>query len=437
MNLIDELTWRGLIHQVTDQDVARKALDGGAAVYIGFDPTAESLHVGSLLQVMLLKHAQRCGNPPIALVGGGTGMIGDPSGKSAERNLLDDATLDRNAAGMRAQLERFLDFDGAVAARMVNNLDWLGGLSLIAFLRDVGKHFSVNAMVQRDSVRNRLESRESGISYTEFSYMLLQAYDFLALWREQGCAGQLGGSDQWGNIVSGIDLIRRHQARTGEQGAGPAFGVTSPLITKRDGSKFGKSEAGNVWLDPERTSPFRFYQFWLNAEDDDVVAYLKYFTFLSQDAIASIAAEHAQAPHRRIAQRRLAELVTDMVHGNDGLALARRATEVLFGGDLEGLTAAMLEDIFDDVPSAELSAADRVADDRGDGWPLKLFLVGPGRPFNSNGEAKKALKAGAMRCNGKRIAGGVGDLLTDDDLIEGRLAVIRHGRKRNFLVRIA
>ncbi len=433
--LIDELRWRGLVHQITDEAIARSALDDGAAVYIGFDPTADSLHVGSLLQLVLLMHAQRHGNLPIAVLGGGTGMIGDPSGKSKERNLLGEADLQRNSDGLRRQFERFLNFEGETAARMINNLDWLGPQPLITFLRDVGKHFSVNAMVQRDSVRTRIEGREAGISFTEFSYMLLQAFDFLVLWRDHGCRGQMGGSDQWGNIVSGIDLIRREISRSTEAGddsaaaKGGAFGITSPLITKRDGSKFGKTEEGNVWLDAEKTSPFRFYQFWINADDADVGDYLRYFTFLSRTAIDGILGEHAQSPHRRVAQRRLANEVTAMVHGDDGLALAQRATEVLFGGDLEGLSAAMLEEIFDSVPSSVLPAMDD------GGWPVRSFLVGDGRPFASNGEAKKALRAGAVRVNNKRLAPDFGALVTPDSLIDGRLAVVRHGRKRTFLVR--
>ncbi len=430
--LLDELRWRGLVHQVTDDAVARKALSEGAAVYIGFDPTADSLHVGSLLQVMLLCHAQRYGCPPIALLGGGTGMIGDPSGKSAERNLLDAQSLQHNAAAIRGQLERFLDFDGSAAATMVNNLKWLKSLDVIGFLRDIGKHFSVNAMVQRDSVRNRIEREGEGISFTEFSYMLLQAYDFYVLWRDHGCRGQMGGSDQWGNIVSGTDLIRRHIARQGADDRQPAFGITSPLVTKRDGSKFGKTEDGNVWLDRNRTSPFRFYQFWINADDVDVGNYLRYFTFLDRTAIDGILGEHAQAPHRRVAQRRLACEVTKMVHGEDSLNLAVRATEVLFGGELQGLSAAMLEEIFDDVPSVQLSSA--ALDEAG--WSLRTFLVGDGRAFGSNSEAKKALKTGAVRLNGQKLQGNVNATVTADTLIDGRLAVVRHGRKRTFLVRV-
>lgn len=431
-NLLDELTWRGLVHQVTDEALVRQATAEGAAVYIGFDPTADSLHVGSLLQVMLLRHAQRYGCRPIAVLGGGTGMIGDPSGKSNERNLLDKDALQRNADGIRAQLETFLNFEGPHAAALVNNLSWLSELDLIGFLRDVGKHFSVNAMVQRDSVRNRIDRDGEGISFTEFSYMLLQAYDFYVLWRDHGCRGQLGGSDQWGNIVSGTDLIRRHIAREGADGRKPAFGITSPLVTKRDGTKFGKTEDGNVWLDPARTSPFRFYQFWINAEDTDVSDYLRYFTFLEKSAIDGILGDHALAPHRRIAQRRLATEVTRLVHGDDGLTLAERATEVLFGGDLAGLSAAVLEEIFDDVPSTAIPPLT----DGAAGWPVRDLLVGASRAFVSNGEAKKALKAGAVRLNGVKLAADISAVVGPEQLIEGRLAVVRHGRKRTFVVRV-
>lgn len=427
MNFLDELTWRGLRHQVTDESVAREAFEGRTSAYIGFDPTGSSLHVGSLLPILNLRRLQLAGHRPIALVGGGTGMVGDPSGKSQERNLLSEADLRANADGIRAQLARFLDFDGPSAAAVVDNLDWLGGAGLLAFLRDVGKHFSVNAMVQRDSVRNRLDRNEQGISFTEFSYMLLQAYDFSILYRDHGCQGQLGGSDQWGNIVSGIDLIRRN----GQPGPAP-FGVTSPLITSRSGTKFGKTEEGNVWLDPERTSPYAFYQFWINTDDAEVGPYLRFFTFLGRHEIEDLELAHGQAPHRRSAQRRLAEEVTGLVHGPDGLAQAERATQILFTGDVRGVDSATLQEIFADVPSSTVSTAELAATD----WGLRTWLVGPDRPFASNGDAKKALRAGSVRINGEVPGKELADSFRSDRLIDGRLAVIKVGKKRYWLARL-
>ncbi len=424
LNLLDELRWRGLVHQVTDEEVARAAFASKTSAYIGFDPTGTSLHVGSLLQIMTLMRLQRAGHTAIALVGGGTGLIGDPSGKSAERTLLTDADVRGNADAIRAQLERFLDFDGDNPARMVNNLDWLGGLGLLPFLRDVGKHFSVNAMVQRDSVRTRLEGRNQGISYTEFSYMLLQAFDFAALYRDHGCQAQLGGSDQWGNMVSGTDLIRR----AGVSDVGQPFAVTSPLITSKSGKKFGKTEEGAVWLDADKTSPYAFYQFWLQTEDADVGPYLRYFTFLDQPAIEAVEAEHAEAPHKRAGQRALAQQVTRLVHGDEGLAQAEAATRVLFTGDVAGVPVATLEQVFAHVPSA--TVARQTLEDTG----VRALLVGEGRPFSSNGEAKKALKAGSVRVNGERLAADPNAAFTE--LLEGKLAVVRVGKKRYHLIRV-
>lgn len=427
--LYDDLLARGLVHQCTDEATARAAFTRGSSAYIGFDPTADSLHVGSLQQIVLLRRLQLAGSRPIALVGGGTGLIGDPSGKSAERTLLDAEAVARNAAGIRAQLGRFLDFDGPAAAQMLNNLDWLGDLGLLTFLREVGKHFSVNAMVQRDSVRTRLESREQGISYTEFSYMLLQAYDFLVLHRDHGCEAQLGGSDQWGNIVSGIDLIRRH---LGEADARPAFGLTSPLVTTRSGTKFGKTERGTIWLDPARTSPYALYQFWLSADDDEVDGYLRRFTLTPVEEIVALVARHSERPGARLAQRELARAVVEMAHGAEGLRAAERATSVLFTGDVEGVPAAELETIFADVPSCELTTAEWQAED----WSLRALLVGEGRAFASNGEAKRKLKERAVRLNGAVVSGELGDAVERASLIDGRLAVVRVGKKQTFLVRV-
>ncbi len=427
MNLLDELTWRGLCHQVTDEKLARAAFDETTTAYIGFDPTGSSLHVGSLLPILNLRRLQLAGHRPIALVGGGTGMVGDPSGKSQERTLLGEPELRANSDAIGAQLRRFLDFEGPTAAQVVDNLDWLGPAGLLVFLRDVGKHFSVNAMVQRDSVRNRLQNREQGISFTEFSYMLLQAYDFMELYRTHGCQAQLGGSDQWGNIVSGIDLIRRQ----GLTGPSP-FGVTSPLITSKAGTKFGKTEEGNVWLDPDLTSPYAFYQFWINVDDAEAGPYLRYFSFLDQEEIVAIETEHSQSPHRRQAQRRLAEEVTRLVHGDEGLAQAERATRILFTGEVQGVDSTTLEEIFADVPSSSVAQSDLEES----GWALRTWLVGEGRPFNSNGDAKKALRAGSVRINGVVPGTGIGDTLTREGLIDGRLAVIKVGKKRYWLARL-
>ena len=431
--LLDDLHWRGLVHQCTDEAVASAAFHAGSAAYIGFDPTASSLHVGSLQQIMLLRRLQLAGQRPIALVGGGTGMIGDPSGKSAERTLQTLDTIAANAEGIRGQLARFLDFDGHAAARLVNNLDWLGGLGMIEFLRDVGKHFSVNAMMQRDSVRSRLESREQGISYTEFSYMLLQAYDFFVLHRDHGCAAQLGGSDQWGNIVSGVDLIRRLAPASESATGRPApFGLTSPLVTNRSGSKFGKTEQGTIWLDPARTSPYALYQFWMAAEDDDVGPFLRRFTLLAREEIEDIERAHAADSARRIGQRALATEVVRLAHGEEGLRAAERATSALFTGDVAALSGAELRDVFADVPSATVDAGAWAAE----GHPLRTLLVGEGMAFASNGETKRKLQEGAVRINGHKVDQGVGDRFDPAGLIDGSLAVVRVGRKATWLVHV-
>ena len=328
--MIEELRWRGLLADATEHAAAALAA-GQVTGYIGFDPTASSLHVGSLVPIMGLVHLQRAGHCPIALVGGGTGLIGDPSGKTSERALLDRTKAEENAEGVRGQLASFLDFESRSApARMANNLDWLDGLGLVAFLRDMGKHFSVNAMLRKESVRRRIADEESGISFTEFSYQLLQAYDFWELNRRYGCTLQMGGSDQWGNITAGIDLVRR-------LGGPRCHGVVFPLVESATGIKFGKTEEGTVWLDPDRTSPYRFYQFWLNTDDGDVVRHLKLFTLLKRDSVEELALAVKERPHRREAQRRLAEEMTRAVHGAAGLDRARLASNVLFGGSPEGL----------------------------------------------------------------------------------------------------
>ncbi len=419
----DEFEWRGMIYEATDgvRDVlAREAV----TCYIGFDPTASSLHVGSLLPLMALARLQRHGHRPIAIAGGGTGMIGDPSGKTQERQLLGLDRIEENLRGIRVQLERFLDFDTpANPARIVNNADWLAPLRLMEFLRDTGKHFTVNAMLARESVRRRLES-EDGISYTEFTYSLLQAYDFLTLYDRYGCTLQLGGSDQWGNILSGADLIRKLRGAK-------AHGLVMPLVTTASGVKFGKTEAGTVWLDPSRTSPFRFYQFWLNTEDGDVGRYLRYFTFLDRDAIAALEERVREAPERREAQRALAGEVTALLHGADGLARAERATAVLFGGDLSALAADEVLEVFDDVPSTALARSEF----EGSGKAVTDLLVVSGLAA-SKGEAARLVRQGGVYLNNRRVEGDR-DRVTAGQAIGGELLVLRKGAKQNHVIRIA
>lgn len=421
MSLLDELSWRGFVHQVTHPELGAELEKAPLTLYAGFDPTADSLHIGSLLPIMGLAHFQRAGHRPIALVGGGTGLIGDPSGKTTERTLLTKEQVEANCLGIRAQLERFLDFNGANAARMVNNGDWLGAISLLDFLRDIGKHFSVNVMLARESVRARLEDRDHGISYTEFSYSLLQAYDFLHLSDALDCRLQIGGSDQWGNIVAGMDLTRRLRARD-------TFGLTFPLVTKHDGSKFGKSESGNIWLDAARTSQYKFYQFWINQTDADVPRFLRYFTFLGREEIEAIEAEHAQAPEKRNAQRRLAEEVTRLVHGEDALQNALRASQAMFGGELRGLDEATLLDVFSEVPSVSLANGDLAAD-KG----LVDVLVGAG-VFASKGEARRLVQNGGLYLNGVKITSDA-EKLGPDSLLTANIAVVRKGKKDYTLLR--
>jgi tyrosyl-tRNA synthetase len=423
MDLFTELQWRGLVYDATEgvQDVlARERLTG----YIGFDPTAPSLHVGSLLVMTALAHMQRCGHSPIAVVGGGTGMIGDPSGKTAERQLLTAEQVETNVEGIRAQLSRFLDFESQSApARLVNNAEWLSKLDAITFMRDVGKHFTVNAMLAKDSVKRRIESEE-GITYTEFSYSLLQAYDFLMLFDRFNCTLQLGGSDQWGNIVAGMDLIRRVRgAKT--------HGIVLPLITTSSGTKFGKTEAGTVWLDPNLTSPFRFYQFWLNAEDSDVGRYLRYFTFLDRRAIEELGDATRSSPESREAQRELAREVTRMVHGDEHVARAERASTVLFGEDITTLAADDVLSVFDDVPSSTVGA-EKLA---GEGVAVVELLAASGLT-TSKGEATRLIRGGGVYVNNRRITDERARL-RPDDAIEGRLFVLRKGAKQNHLVKVA
>lgn len=420
---MEELGWRGLLHNST-RGAAEHLAESPRSLYIGFDPTAPSLHVGSLLVISTLVHAQRHGHTPIALVGGGTGLIGDPSGKSGERALLSKEEAQANGEAIGAQLARFLDFSPTLPNRalVLNNLDWLGGLDLISFLRDAGKYFSVNQMIARESVRRRIEASESGISFTEFSYSLLQAYDFLELYRRHGCTVQLGGSDQWGNITAGTELIRRVE-RT------PTFGVVSPLVTNAGGAKFGKTESGNVWLDAEVTSPYEFYQFWLNTADADAVRYLKAFTLLDPEEIASLEQELEQAPHRRNAQRALAQEVTRSVHGERGLAGAERASKALFGGDLRKLSSRELRWAFSETPSVELARATIV-----EGVPIAQFaaICGAAR---SIGDARRGLAEGGLYLNNVRVT-DERMLVTAEHIVGSNFIVARRGKKRYRLVRI-
>jgi tyrosyl-tRNA synthetase len=433
---LDELRWRGLLHQVTDAaGLVSHLATGVRSAYVGFDPTADSLTVGNLIAIKLLMHWQRAGQRPIALLGGGTGLIGDPSGKSAERQLLSRQQVEHNVAGQQRIFERLLDFGSPGSdrgARLVNNLDWLGGLGYIEVLRDVGKHFSVNAMIQRDSVRDRLHNREQGLSYTEFSYMILQAYDFLHQWQHDGVSVQMGGSDQWGNIISGCDLIRRIGG--GGSGSDPAaahsFGLTAPLVTRADGGKFGKSEAGAVWLSPERTSPYAFYQFWLNTEDSDVVRYLKLFTLLGQPEVADLEAAHSRDPGSRPAQRALARHMTELLHGPTERAQAETAAQVLFSGEVASLSLATLSEALASVPTSSHDRS-RLA---GEGTALVDALVETAL-CKSKREAREMLVAGSILVNGQRA--GSDDRLTSSSLLHGTLIALRRGKKSWHLLRFA
>jgi tyrosyl-tRNA synthetase len=419
--VLDELAWRGLIHQYTE-GLAESLAAGPVSAYCGFDPSAPSLHVGSLVPVMGLVHLQRAGHRPIALVGAGTGMIGDPSGKSQERVLLSAEQVEANVAGIRAQLERFLDFSpGPHAARIVNNAEWLGTIGLLDFLRDAGKHFTVNYLLQKESVSRRLES-EDGISFTEFSYVLLQAYDFVQLFDRFHCTLQLGGSDQWGNITAGIDLTRKLRGAR-------VHGLVLPLVTTASGSKFGKTEAGTVWLDRRLTSPFRFYQFWLTSDDRDVVGYLKFFTWLGPDSVADLERALRDAPDRREAQRTLAREVTAMVHGAGALARAERASAVLFGDSLEGATVEDILTVFDDAPAVVVPAARLEA-----GLTTAELAVTSGVAA-SKGEAARLIRQGGFYVNDRRATDERG-LVTLADAIGGVVIVVRKGQRERRIVRV-
>ena len=418
---LDELSWRGLVFDMTEglSDVLKA---GPVTAYIGFDPTASSLHVGSLLPVMALARLQRAGHVPIAIVGGGTGMVGDPSGKSAERNLQTPEQVEHNLIGIRAQLERFLDFDGPSGARIVNNADWLATVDLMTFLRDVGKHFTVNYMLQKESVSRRL-ANEEGISYTEFSYLLLQAWDFLQMFDRFDCTLQMGGSDQWGNITAGIDLIRRLRSRK-------AHGLVMPLVTSASGVKFGKTEAGAVWLDRERTSPFRFYQFWLNTDDRDVVRYLKFFTFLSAEDIGVLEQATAAHPETRDAQRVLARAVTALVHSEDDVQRAERAATLLFHEDIATLSVDDVLAVFDDVPSTDVPSAEFAA------GVSVLDAVVRTKLAPSKSDARRLVESGGIYVNNRRVS-DVKARLTSAQAIGGQLFIVRKGARQNSLLRLA
>jgi tyrosyl-tRNA synthetase len=427
--LVADLRFRGLIHQVTDESILAKLDAGGLSAYTGFDPTAPSLHIGNLLQLCLLRRLQLAGHRPIPLAGGATGFIGDPSGRSDERNLLELDELAANVEGIRPQLARFLDFTdsaGPTRALLADNATWLGAVSLVTFLRDVGKHVTVNEMIKKDSVRSRIERPNEGISYTEFSYMLLQAYDFLRLHQDEGCDLQLGGSDQWGNISLGVEVVGKV---TGDR----VYGLTTPLVTRADGSKFGKTAEGAIWLDPARTSPYRFYQFFVNTEDARVGDYLRFFTFLSHQEIGSLDAETAAHPERRTAQRALAGALCDLVHGEDETRRVERASEAFFRQEISGLDEATLLEVFEDVPSTPLPRGSLGADGTG-GLDIVDVLTTAGL-CTSKTDARKAISAGAIYVNNVRVE-GVERTLGEADLLHHRFVVLRKGRREYHLLRV-
>ena len=427
-NFVEELRWRGLLHDIMP-DTEAYLLEHATAGYIGFDPTADSLHIGSLVQILILKHFQNAGHKPIALVGGATGMVGDPSGKSAERNLLDETTLLTNIEGVKAQLSRFLDFDTAEnPAELVNNFDWMKDISLIDFVRDTGKHITVNYMMAKDSVKKRLSSESKvGMRFTEFTYQLFQGYDFYHLYKEMDCKLQMGGSDQWGNITTGTELIRR-------KAQGKAYAITIPLVTKADGTKFGKTEGGNVWLDAKRTSPYKFYQYWLNASDEDAEKYIKIFTFLDKETIESLVAEHRETPHLRLLQKKIGEEVTIMTHGQEAFDNAIKASQILFGKstseDLKSLDQQTFLDIFEGVPQASVSK-----EDIENGLDMIGALAAKTGFLNSNGEARRALKENAISVNKEKVKEDF--IISTSDIIANAYVLLQRGKKNYFLLKIA
>ncbi len=427
MNFVEELTWRGMVHNImpgTDKMLEKEM----TAAYVGIDPTADSLHIGHLVSVMMLKHFQVAGHKPIALIGGATGMIGDPSMKSSERNLLDEETLRHNQECIKNQLAKFLDFNSSEPnkAEMVNNYDWMKEFSFLDFIRDIGKHITVNYMMAKDSVKSRISGDErEGLSFTEFSYQLVQGYDFLHLYREKNCRLQMGGSDQWGNITTGTELIRR-------VAGGEAFALTCPLITKADGGKFGKTESGNVWLDPERTSPYHFYQFWLNTPDDDAAKYIKIFTLLSKEEVEKLTNEHAEAPHLRALQRKLAEEVTRMVHSQEALDQAIEASEILFGKGttetLKKMDEKTLLNIFEGVPTFNISKGELKG-----GINILDLVADKAKVFPSKGEARRTVTGGGVSINKAKVE-SIDLIVNDDNLLNDSYILVQRGRRNYFLL---
>ena len=427
-NFIEELRWRGMIQDIMPE-TEQHLMEGLRAAYVGIDPTADSLHIGHLVGVMMLRHFQNCGHKPYALVGGATGMIGDPSGKSVERNLLTEEVLAHNIAGIKKQLAKFLDFESTAPNRadLVNNYDWMKEFSFLSFIRDIGKHITVNYMMAKDSVKKRFDPNENtdGMSFTEFSYQLLQGYDFLHLYQEKNLTLQMGGSDQWGNITTGTELIRRIAG-------GKAYALTCPLITKADGTKFGKSEGGNVWLDPEKTSPYKFFQYWINTSDADAERYIKIFTMLSKEEINSLIAQHAEAPHLRVLQNKLAEELTILVHGREELEKAKKASQILFGNstsaDLRTLDEKTFLEVFDGVPQAEVSAADIAG-----GLDMIAILSAKTGFISSNSEARRALKENSISVNKEKV--GEDYQIAEKDLVDGKFILLQRGKKNYFIVK--
>tara|TARA_B100001029_G_scaffold22495_1_gene15339 strand:- start:2537 stop:3829 length:1293 start_codon:yes stop_codon:yes gene_type:complete len=427
-NFVRELRWRGMLHDITP-DTEKFLLSQSVSGYIGFDPSADSLHIGSLVQIMVLIHFQRAGHRPIILLGGATGMIGDPSGKSDERNLLSKEILERNTKSIKKQLEKYLDFDStnSVAAEIVNNYDWMKNFSLIKFSREIGKHITVNYMMSKDSVKKRLQSdSKTGMSFTEFTYQLIQGYDFLHLFKEKQCKIQMGGSDQWGNIVTGVELVRRKES-------GKVFALTCPLITKSDGSKFGKSEHGNIWLDKKRTSPYRFYQYWLNSSDDDSKKYIKIFTLLSNQEIENLIQKHDESPNLRILQKKIAEEITMMVHSKEDLRKVQKATEILFGKstteDLKKIDRQIFLDVFEGVPKVQILKKEIKS-----GVDIISALVSIGNFLSSKGEARRAIRENSISVNKNKVDENY--YLTEKDLIDNRYILMQKGKKNYYIVEV-
>jgi len=427
MNFVEELTWRGMIHDMMPgtEDCLDKEM---VSAYVGIDPTADSLHIGHLVGVMMLKHLQHAGHRPIALVGGATGMIGDPSGKSQERNLLDEETLRHNQECLKAQIGKFLDFetDAPNRALMVNNYDWMKDYSFLGFIRDIGKHITVNYMMAKDSVKKRVTSESaSGMSFTEFTYQLVQGFDYLHLYREYNCKLQMGGSDQWGNITTGTELIRRKEG-------GEAFALTCPLITKSDGGKFGKTEEGNVWLDPARTSPYKFYQFWLNVSDEDAEKYVKIFTMLQREELEALVNEHREAPHQRVLQKRLAEEVTTMVHSVEDLDMAIEASQILFGNATEETLSRIPEEmflsVFEGVPHFSIPVEKKNAD-------IMTLLTDDAPVFPSRGELRRLVQGGGLSINKTKVT-DPDHHVASGDYINGRYLLVQKGKRNYFLITV-